>query len=86
MPGMDGLQAVAEIRRREQISGGHLPVIALTAHALTGDEDRCLAAGMDAYVSKPINKADLFAAIDQVVSGFNSVPEPAAEISRQPAL
>jgi two-component system sensor histidine kinase/response regulator len=86
MPGMDGLQAVAEIRRREQATGGHLPVIALTAHALTGDEERCLAAGMDAYVSKPINKADLFAAIDQVVSGFNSVPEPAAEISKQPAL
>jgi two-component system sensor histidine kinase/response regulator len=67
MPDMDGLQAVAEIRRMEKETGGHLPVIALTAHALKGDQERCLAAGMDDYISKPINKAELFAAIERAV-------------------
>ena len=55
MPGMDGFAATAAIRGREQERGGHIPIIAVTAHALREDKERCLAAGMDAYVSKPID-------------------------------
>jgi CheY-like chemotaxis protein len=60
MPEMDGFECTAIIREREQISGSHLPIIAMTAHAMKGDEARCLAAGMDAYLSKPIQPDELF--------------------------
>jgi CheY-like chemotaxis protein len=66
MPDVDGLQATAEIRRREKSAGGHLPVVALTASAMKGDRERCLEAGMDAYVAKPIRSAELLEAIDKV--------------------
>ena len=59
MPEMDGFQAVAEIRRREQASGRHTPVIAMTAHAMKGDRERCIEAGMDSYISKPYEPKDL---------------------------
>ncbi|MBI4518151.1 MAG: response regulator [Deltaproteobacteria bacterium] len=68
MPGMDGLEATAEIRARERATGQHLPIVALTAHALKGDQERCLAAGMDAYVSKPIETQALFDAIERLVA------------------
>jgi two-component system sensor histidine kinase/response regulator len=67
MPEMDGYTATEEIRRREG-STRHVPIIAMTAGALAGDEERCLAAGMDAYVSKPINSTQLEAVLDQWVS------------------
>jgi signal transduction histidine kinase/CheY-like chemotaxis protein/streptogramin lyase len=63
MPHMDGFEATAELRRREAISGGHLPIIALTANAMPGDRERCLEAGMDGYVSKPMKRPELFQAI-----------------------
>jgi two-component system sensor histidine kinase/response regulator len=66
MPGMDGLQATAAIREKESHSGQHIPIIALTAHALPEDRQRCLAAGMDGYVTKPISQRVLCEAIKSV--------------------
>ena len=60
MPEMDGFETTRAIREREQIQGGHIPVIAMTAHALKGDRERCLEAGMDGYISKPINTGEFF--------------------------
>jgi two-component system sensor histidine kinase/response regulator len=65
MPVMDGLEAIRTIRAKEQYSGTRLPIIVLTAHAMKGDRERCLAAGMDAYVSKPVQASELFAAVDE---------------------
>ncbi len=59
MPEMDGLEATRVIREREALTRRHIPIIALTAHAMKGDHDKCIAAGMDAYLSKPIHAADL---------------------------
>lgn len=64
MPEMDGLEATAVLREREHEAGRHTPVIAMTAHAMQGDRDRCLAAGMDGYVVKPIRRPELQAALD----------------------
>ena len=68
MPIMDGFEATAEIRKREQVTGKHVPIIALTAHAMKEDRDRCLSAGMDAYVTKPIRPDELFRAIHELLS------------------
>ncbi len=63
MPEMDGLAATRELRRTEAKTGGHLPVVAMTAYAMKGDRERCLEAGMDTYLPKPINSRELFQAI-----------------------
>jgi two-component system sensor histidine kinase/response regulator len=64
MPVMNGVDATIAIRTEERITGEHIPIIALTASAMTGDKENCLAAGMDAYISKPIESTELFAAIN----------------------
>ena len=63
MPEMDGLHATAEIRLREGITGKHIPIVAMTAHAMAGDRERCLDAGMDGYIAKPIHPGELTALI-----------------------
>jgi CheY-like chemotaxis protein len=68
MPEMDGLEATAAIRELEKQIGGHIPIIALTAHAMKGDREHCLAAGMDEYVSKPISPDSLHNAIQTLLS------------------
>jgi CheY-like chemotaxis protein len=63
MPDMDGFEATSSIRAQERFTGTRVPIIAVTAHAMSGDRDKSLAAGMDAYVSKPIRRAELLEAI-----------------------
>jgi len=72
MPEMDGFEVTAAIRRFEAQNGGHLPIIAMTAHAMKGDDEQCLAAGMDGYVSKPIIADRLFEEIELVMTGTHS--------------
>jgi two-component system, sensor histidine kinase and response regulator len=68
MPVLDGMEATAAIRQTEQSTGHHVPIIAMTAHAMAGDRQRFLKAGMDGYVSKPIHSRDLLEAIESVLS------------------
>jgi two-component system sensor histidine kinase/response regulator len=80
MPEMDGFECTARIRDQEQITGRHLPIIALTAHALKEDEARCLAAGMDAYLSKPIQADVLFDLVERHLD-ICHVPVPQTTLS-----
>jgi CheY-like chemotaxis protein len=82
MPEMDGLQATAYIRKREAETGGHIPIVAMTAHAMKGDRERCLEGGMDSYISKPITPAGLAQVIAQAVADLSDgalVPEARAK-------
>jgi signal transduction histidine kinase/CheY-like chemotaxis protein/HPt (histidine-containing phosphotransfer) domain-containing protein len=76
MPVMSGLEATAAIRDAERGDGRRVPIVAMTAHAMTGDRERCLAAGMDGYVAKPIRIPDLVAALAQA-TGQRAAPPPA---------
>ena len=66
MPRMDGIETTTAIRNREKITGGYTPIVALTAHAMVGDRERCLKAGMDGYLIKPIQPATLLEAIERL--------------------
>ncbi len=82
MPELDGFQATARIREKERTTGTHIPIIAMTAHAMMGDRERCLAAGMDDYISKPIQPEELFKLIAKLAPG----PEPPAGPAPGPEL
>ena len=71
MPEMDGIEATAQIRRQEGPTGRRLPILAMTAHAMKGDRERCLAAGMDGYIAKPIQPSELYDAIERVCKDEN---------------
>ncbi len=89
MPEMDGLVAAATIRKLEATQGGHVSIIGVTAHAMRGDRERCLASGMDGYVSKPINPRLLFAEMEKLMKKFPPKlsplppPEPAVEAANE---
>jgi CheY-like chemotaxis protein/HPt (histidine-containing phosphotransfer) domain-containing protein len=100
MPDMDGAEVTARLRAREREVGGHVPVIALTAHAMKGDRERCLAAGMDGYVTKPIQDRELRRALREVLpmapvapsslgheppASMKSMPSPTAEVPAMPS-
>ena len=85
MPEMNGFQATAAIRQIEEKHGGHVPIIAMTANALKGDREQCIAAGMDDYVSKPIHSAELLHAVERFMHGRTAAP-PRLEITGEPAV
>ena len=81
MPVLDGFEATAKIREEEQRTGAHIPIIAMTAHAMTGYRERCIAAGMDDYISKPLNGENLEILIDDVLIPAFTPSFMTAEIS-----
>jgi two-component system sensor histidine kinase/response regulator len=80
MPEMDGFEATAIIREMERTAGGRIPIVALTANAMKGDSERCLRAGMDAYLSKPVRPGELF----DLIESFRKLEAPQSPRAQQP--
>jgi two-component system sensor histidine kinase/response regulator len=76
MPEMDGLAATRAIRESQERSGTHLPIFAMTAHAMKGDREQCLAAGMDGYITKPVRFSDIQQTLAGVTADLRAVPPP----------
>jgi CheY-like chemotaxis protein len=81
MPRMGGFEATAEIRRRELLTGQHIRIVAMTAHAMSGDRERCLTAGMDGYVPKPIDPAALYESVEYDIGSFGVSPNPKPSVT-----
>jgi len=86
MPEMDGLEATRKIREMEKGSEWHTPIIAMTAHAMTGDRERCLASGMDDYIAKPLHKAELLALLEKYTAARATVAANHAPLAPPAAL
>ncbi|MCC6444742.1 MAG: response regulator [Armatimonadetes bacterium] len=86
MPEVDGYEATRIIREKEQATGGHIPIIAMTAHAMTGDREKCLEAGMDAYISKPFQPQELIALVHMLTISPGPVAEAGPEPEREPSF
>ncbi len=82
MPEMDGLEATAAIRKKESGQESHIPIIAMTAHAMKSDRQRCLDAGMDGYLTKPIRFAELYSTINSLGQGEEGVPRSSFHVPR----
>jgi two-component system, sensor histidine kinase and response regulator len=83
MPEMDGLEATRAIREKEKTTGGHIPIVAVTAHAMKGDEDRCLAAGMDLYLTKPLRTQELLATLEEITKREGSAGHAADALPKK---
>jgi signal transduction histidine kinase/DNA-binding response OmpR family regulator len=86
MPDIGGIEATQAIRMRERGTGRHLRIVAMTAHAMTGDRERCLAAGMDGYLSKPVDQKMLFAVVEQESTAPEQPAAAARSLVRQDVL
>jgi signal transduction histidine kinase/CheY-like chemotaxis protein/HPt (histidine-containing phosphotransfer) domain-containing protein len=86
MPEMDGLEATRQIRESDGRFGVHTPIVAMTAHAMAGDRERCLAAGMDDYLSKPLQKPELFALLGRISADRDTAILDARNAGSQPAV
>ena len=86
MPQLNGLEATKTIRMDEQQSKNHIPIIAMTAHAIKGDRERCLEAGMDEYVSKPIDSDKLFDAIEKLTGDPGKKEDVSAAMNKEMLL
>jgi PAS domain S-box-containing protein len=86
MPEMDGFEATAAIRAREKATNCHIPIIAMTAHAMRGDQEKCLKAGMDAYLSKPMTAATLYTSIDQLLYSESGKTMPTVQSMVEPPV
>jgi signal transduction histidine kinase/CheY-like chemotaxis protein len=85
MPEMDGLTATRKIRGAERISGAHVPIVAMTAHAMKGDKETCLDAGMDGYIAKPVTGMEIERMIATLFHGKNEVPNTLLNIASEPS-